>query len=162
MPTAANPIHAVIGVRRDGPLTWYVRRSQHMSNYKEVWSLPSAKFDPASFRDVQDLDAAQTLFDGLSAQRFGGVPLRVLSHLTSGTSDANPMGVAVTLHLYEMAVPEEPLLQPRYYTDAAWLDAAAYEERSRGLPRGLCTRLWADYRWLRGYSDRASIPTPAV
>lgn len=152
-----KPIDAVIGVRRRGPTTWYVRRSQLMSNYKGVWSLPSIKFDPATLPDVHDLSVVQPLFDALSSERLGGVPIRVLSHLTSGSSDMNPMGVDVTLHLYEIDVPEEPVLQPRYYVDQAWMTAEQYEEASRGQPCGLCTRLWGDHAWLNGWADRPFI-----
>lgn len=158
---AGEPIHAVIGVRRDGALTWYARRSLEMSNYKGVWSLPSIKFDPDVVRDVHDLDAIQRLFDALSTERLGDAPMRVMTHLTSGSSDQNPMGVDVTLHLYEVEMAKDPVLNPRYYTDAAWMDAAAYEQASRGQPCGLCTRLWGDHAWLSGYADRPFIAHPA-
>lgn len=34
-----EPIHAVIGVRHRGSLTYYVKRSLAMPNYPGVWSL---------------------------------------------------------------------------------------------------------------------------
>ena len=41
-----KPIHAVIGVRRAGGATFYVRRSEYMENYPGVWSLFSIQYDP--------------------------------------------------------------------------------------------------------------------
>lgn len=156
-----RPIDAVIGVRRNGPLTWYVRRSQLMSNYKGVWSLPSIKFDPSTLPDVSDASRVQPLFDAMSHERLGGVPIRVLSHITSGSSDMNPMGVDVTLHLYEIELGRDPVLEPRYYVDQEWMTAERYEDASRGQMCGLCTRLWADHAWLMGWSDRPFIPHAA-
>ena len=154
-----KPIHAVIGVRRNGASTWYARRSDLMSNYKGVWSLPSIKFDPTTLPDPADIDAVQPFFDALSRERLGGVSMAVRSHLTSGTSDDNPMGVDVTLHLYDVTMPEEPTIEPRYYVDAAWMTAAEYQDAARGMPCGLCTRLWADHAWLMGWTDRPFVPT---
>lgn len=155
------PIHAVIGVRHDGPLTWYVRRSDGMANYPGVWSLPSIQFPAADLPDVGDLDAVAGHFSRLSAQRLGGVDLRVLGHLTSGSSDMNPMGVDVTLHLYRIEFAEEPSLDPAYYVEAGWLSPVGYELRSAGQPCGLCTRLWSDHAWLTGITDRPFVPRVA-
>ena len=152
------PIHAVIGVRRNGGATYYVRRSEHMENYPGVWSLFSIQYDPASIADMNNLEAVTPLFKSLSTQRLGGVPIRVKSYLTSGSSDQNPMGVNVTLHLYEIELDEEPRLNERYYTDSGWLTAEEYEERCAEEVCGLCLRLWSDYAWLKGYTDRPFIP----
>lgn len=153
-----KPIDAVIGVRRVGGSTFYVRRSMHMSNYPNVWSLFSIQHDPVALPDVTDLAAAQPLFDAMSVERLGGVPVLVKSYLTSGSSDQNPMGIDVTLHLYEIDFAHEPVLNARYYTDADWLTAEQYEDRCADQVCGLCLRLWSDYAWLKGYTDRPFVP----
>jgi hypothetical protein len=157
-----KPIHAVIGVRRAGGATFYVRRSEHMENYPCVWSLFSIQYDPASVEDVTDLKAVTPIFEAMSVQRLGGVPIRVKSYLTSGSSDQNPMDVDVILHLYEIEFDEEPRLNPRYYTDGAWLTAEDYEERCAEQICGLCLRLWSDYAWMMGYTSRPFIPKKAA
>ena len=156
--TKGRPINAVIGVRRRGGSTYYVRRSDEMENYPGVWSLFSIQYEPSDLADVRDLDAAQPLFDAMSAQRLGGVPVRISRYLTSGSSDLNPMNVDVTLHLYEIEFDEEPHLNPRYYTASDWLDADEYEDRCAEQVCGLCLRLWSDYAWLSGYTDRPFVP----
>lgn len=153
-----KPIHAVIGVRRDGTKTFYVQRSEEMENYPDVWSLFSIQYDPADTAEMTDLDRIQPLFDAMSAQRCGGVPVMVKSYLTSGSSDQNPMNVDVTLHIYEIEFQREPELNERYYTGGAWLTAADYEERCAEQVCGLCLRLWSDYAWIMGYTDRPFIP----
>ncbi|HDZ73214.1 MAG TPA: hypothetical protein ENH55_10635 [Aurantimonas coralicida] len=155
---SGRPIHAVIGVRRIGGSTFYVRRSNLMQNYPGVWSLFSIQHNPERLPDVRNLAAAQPLFDAMSAERLGAVPVTIRSYLTSGSSDINPMGVDVNLHLYEIEFDEEPLLNPCYYTEAAWLSAEEYEERCADQVCGLCLRLWADYAWIHGYTDRPFIP----
>lgn len=159
--SAKTPIDAVIGVRRAGGSTFYVRRSDHMENYPGVWSLFSLQYDPAALADVTDLNSVAPIFQRMSEQRLGGVPIRVKSYLTSGSSDRNPMGVNVTLHLYEIEFDEEPRLNGRYYTDGAWLTAEDYETRCAEQVCGLCLRLWSDYAWMRGYTDRPFIPHTA-
>ncbi|MER9690020.1 MULTISPECIES: hypothetical protein [unclassified Mesorhizobium] len=153
-----KPIHAVIGVRRSGDATFYVHRSQFMENYPGVWSLFSIQYDPGAIADITDLEAVTPLFEKMSAQRLGGVPIRVKSYLTQGASDQNPMGIDVQLHLYEIELDEEPRLNPRYYTEGAWLTAEDYEERCAKQVCGLCLRLWSDYAWIMGYTDRPFIP----
>ncbi len=155
---SGRPINAVIGVRRKAGSTFYVKRSEHMTNYPNVWSLFSIQHDPATLPDVTDIAAAQPLFDAMSAERLGGVPVTVKSYLTSGSSDLNPMDVDVTLHLFEIDFDVEPVLNPRYYTDAAWLSAEEYEERCAEQVCGLCLRLWSDYAWIMGYTDRPFVP----
>ena len=156
-----KPIHAVIGVRRSGAATFYVRRSEHMENYPGVWSLFSIQYDPSSIVDEKDIKAVAPLFNAMSDQRLGGVPVRVKSYLTTGSSDMNPMGVTVTLHLYEIEFEKEPQLNERYYTDSAWLTAAEYEERCAEQVCGLCLRLWSDHAWMMGYTDRPFVPRTA-
>ena len=129
-----------------------------MENYPNVWSLFSIQYDPATVTDMTDIEAVRPLFEAMSAQRLGGVPVRVKSYLTKGSSDQNPMGVVVTLHLYEIEFEEEPRFNERYYTDGAWLTAEEYEARCAQQVCGLCLRLWSDYAWLSGYTDRPFIP----
>jgi hypothetical protein len=129
-----------------------------MQNYPDVWSLFSIQFPPASIDDMSDLAHVQPLFDKMSAERCGGAAVKVKSYLTGGSSDQNPMEVDVHLHLYELEFEEEPQLDPRYYTDGAWLSAEEYEDRCAEQVCGLCLRLWSDYAWLMGYTDRPFIP----
>ena len=157
---AGIPIHAVIGVRHDGPSTWYVRRSEEMANYPGVWSLMSIQFAPDDMPDPKDLDVAAGHFARLSEQRLGGVPIDVVDHIVTGSSDMNPMGVEVTLHLYKITLPSEPVLDSRYYVDSGWLSPEEYERRSAGQPCGLCLRLWSDHAWLTGLTDRPFVPRP--
>jgi hypothetical protein len=147
-------IDAVIAVRRDGSRTWYARRSHEMSTYKGVWSLPSIKFDPAATTDPTDVSVTQPLLDRLSTDRLGGVPMRAVRHLVSGSSADNPMGVRVTLHLFEVDMSEDPVLNHRYYLEDAWMTAGELQEAMRGTVGGLCTKLWGRHAWGRGLSDR--------
>lgn len=151
-------IHAVIGVRRAKEKTFYVRRSDQMENYPGVWSLFSIQYDPRAVADMRDIAAVTPLFGAMSNERLGGVGVRVISYLTSGSSDRNPMGADVNLHLYEIEFDEEPMLNSRFYTHGAWLSAEEYEERCAEQVCGLCLRLWSDYAWLKGYTDRPFIP----
>lgn len=158
MPETRGPIHAVIGVRHDGPKTWYVKRSMKMENYPGVWSLPSIRCDPADLRNPSDLSVAQANFDRLSAQRLGGAPLKVRRFLLIDTSDMNPMGVDVTLAMYEIEAPEDLDLVREFYVDSAWMMPADYELASAGQPCGMCLRMWSDWAWLNGITDRPFVP----
>ena len=153
--SAPSPeLHAVIGVRFSGELTYYVKRSDKMVNFPSVWSLPSLQFDPEQLTDPQDLPNVQTLMDALSEERLGGVPVTVKKHLISGDDPDSPIGRHVHLHLYEIELTEEPRLNQDYYTDSAWLTAEEYEEISSGQPCGLCLRLWSDFAWMSSITDR--------
>jgi len=154
-------IHAIIGVRHRGDLTYYVRRSEKMANYPSVWSLLSIQFDPDWLDDPEDLDKVQQLLIKMSEERLGGVPIELKEHVTSGDSDRNPMNEHVHLHLYEIELPEEPILNPDYYSDAAWLSPEQYEEKSTGQKCGLCLRLWSDHAWMAGISDRPFVARAA-
>lgn len=151
-------VQAVIAVGIDGSRTYYVKRSEHMVRYPFVWSLPSIPFSDAELRDSEDLASVQRLMVKMSAERLGDVPVEIVRHLVSGDSDANPYGVHVYLHLYEVRFLEEPVLNPGYYVDAAWLTPREYEERTADQQCGLCLRLWADYAWATGLSDRPYAP----
>jgi hypothetical protein len=150
-----QPIHAVIGVRHHGNSTYYVKRSMEMKNYPGVWSLFSIQYKPYELPDPTQLrGSVDGLFRRMSKERLGGAAVQVTKYLTSGSSDDNPMGVDVYLHLYSIVLPEEPRLNPRYYTDAAWLRPEEYEDRCADRACGLCLRLWADYAWLTGLTAR--------
>ena len=152
------PIRAVIGVRHKGPSTFYVRRSLEMANYPGVWSLFSIQYTPEELPDPADLAAASRLFQRMSAERLGGVPVQAREYLTEGASDQNPMNAWVSLQLYEIDLPEEPVLNPHYYTGSDWLMPEEYEERCAEQRCGLCLRLWSDYAWCMGITDRPFIP----
>lgn len=159
-----KPIHAVIGVRRRGEATFYVKRSLEMANYPGVWSLFSIQFDPREIVDPREVGpTVKRLFTRMSDERLGSVPVTVRKYLTSGSSDDNPMGVNVHLHLYEISLGNEPRFDERYYTDGAWLRPEEYEARCADEICGLCLRLWADYAWLNGLSSRPFAPNrPSV
>lgn len=148
-------IHAVIGVWHRAASTYYVRRSTEMQNYPGVWSLFSIQFQPWELTDPKQLGGViDELFRRMSRERLGGVPIEVIKYLTSGSSDDNPMDADVHLHLYEVALADEPRLNPRYYIDGTWLTPEEYEDCCADQMCGLCLRLWADYAWLNGYTNR--------
>lgn len=156
------PLHAVIGVWHRGDVAYYVRRSEKMENYPGLWSLFSTQFLPEELTDAKDLSAAQRLMERMSYERLYGEPVTVMDHLISGDSDDNPIGRHVYLHLYEIELEKEPRLNLDFYTEGAWLTPGEYEQRTAGLRCGLCLRLWSDYAWLAGISDRPFIASEAV
>ena len=147
-------VNAVIGVWHDGPVTYYVRRSQKMRNYPGVWSLPSIQYRAQEVSQPEDLLCVQPLFEKMSKQRLGNVPVCVKDYLISGSSDRNPYGLHVHLHLYRIEIIRDPDLEADYYTDGAWLTAGEYQRRNADQACGLCLRLWSDYAWLAGITDR--------
>lgn len=153
-----SEIHAVIGVWTRGDLTYYVKRSEKMQNYPGVWSLLSVQFHPQDLQRPEDLATVQKLMKHMSEERLGDVPISVKKYLISGDSDHNPYDIHVYLHLYEIRVLSDPNLNSDYYSKGAWLTAEQYEERSAGQPCGLCLRLWSDYAWLTGTTDRPYLP----
>lgn len=156
--SAQSAIYGVIGVWRRGALTYYVKRSQNMENYPGLWSLFSIQYGQSELIDPKDLRTAQYFMERMSDQRLGGERITVLSHLISGDSEANPMNKHVYLHLYEVHLEQEPLLNSEYYVAGDWLTPEQYEKRSAGHQCGLCLRLWSDYAWLSGIHDRPFIP----
>lgn len=155
MNSASSPeLHAVIGVRFSGNETYYVKRSKNMRNFPSVWSLLSIQFDPSWLTHPEDLKKVQILMEKMSRERLGGVPVRVKKWLISGSDSESPVGCPVHLHLYEIDLLEEPRLNSQFYTDAAWLTAQKYELFSAGQACGLCLRLWSDYAWMAGLTDR--------
>jgi hypothetical protein len=157
-----GPIHAVIGVRYDGRRTLYVKRSDAMENYPGVWSLLSVQFDPGELPGLDDLVAAQRIFDRLSFERLGALRLRVERHIVSGTCSDNPMGRRVVLHLYAISYNGVASLNPRYYSDQAWLTPSEYEQRAAGMSCGLCLRLWSDYSFRHGLAPARFAPIPVL
>lgn len=164
MPTNRNSgghnseIHAVIGVWTRGHLTYYVKRSEKMQNYPGVWSLLSIQFDPHELERPRHLPTVQQFMEKMTEERLGGVPINVKEYLISGDSDRNPYEKHVYLHLYRIKLLGDPNLNSDYYSRGAWLTAEQYEERSAGQPCGLCLRLWSDYAWLIGTTDRPYLP----
>jgi hypothetical protein len=151
-------LFALIGVAYRGDRTLYVKRSMKMQNYPGVWSLLSIQFDPEILTDVKDLKQVQRHVDRMSDERLGGVPLAAMEMIASGDSDSNPIGKHVFLYLYRLELLKEPRLAADYYTDMKWMTALEYEHASIGQPCGFCMRLWGDYAWLHGITDRPFIP----
>lgn len=156
-----SEVHAVIGVWTSDHLTYYVKRSQKMQRYPGVWSLLSIQFDPRELEQPEDLRTVQQFMEAMSAERLGGAPVSVKKYLISGDSDQNPYDKHVYLHLYEIELLCDPNLNSEYYSEGAWLTAEQYEQRSAGQPCGLCLRLWSDYAWLTGTTDRPYLPNRA-
>ena len=151
-------LHAVIGVGYKDNLTLYVKRSEKMENYPGVWSLLSIRFDPEELDDPGDLVTVQQLMEKMSRERLNSTPIAVKQHLTSADSAKNPINRHVFLHLYEVELLEEPVLNPDFYADSAWLTPEEYEECSKDAQCGLCLRMWSDYAWLHGIVDRPFAP----
>ena len=156
------PLHAVIGVWHRGDETYYVKRSEKMQNYPGIWSLFSIQFRPNELTDPKDLSSVRRLLRKLSKERLSNEPVTVKAHLVSGDSDDNPIDRHVFLHLYEIELEKEPELNSNYYDNGAWLTPEEYERHSAGQQCGLCLRLWSDYAWLAGLSDRPFVAREVV
>ena len=61
MKALVKEIEAVIGVWYKDGRTFYVKRSDQMENYPNVWSLLSIQFFPEELPDFTDLEATQKL-----------------------------------------------------------------------------------------------------
>ena len=155
-------LHAVIGVRYEGDRTFYVKRSEKMTNFPSVWSLLSIQFDPEWLKNPEDLPKAQKLMDEMSEERLCGAKIRVERLITSGDDPNSPIGCHVFLHLYKVNLVGEPQLNPDYYSDSAWFTAKEFSAASEGQKCGLCTRLWSDHAWLTGVTDQPFIPADAA
>ena len=147
-------LHAVIGVWHEGAVTYYVRRSHKMAYYPGVWSLLSIRYTPRELTSPENLTQVSTLMQRMSNERLGNVPVVVQNYLISGDSDQNPYGIHVYLHLYQIEAAREPTLNSTYYTEGSWLSTLEYEQKSARQACGLCLRLWSDYAWLAGITDR--------
>lgn len=155
-------LHAVIGVWYEDEKTFYVRRSSKMKNYPLVWSLLSIQYELSSLPDPNDLKTVQSMMEVMSKQRLGGVPLNVKRFLASDNSDHNPIERHVFLHLYEIEILTPPILNPDYYVDSDWLTFEEYEIRNVDSQCGLCMRMWGDYAFLHGITDRPFNPPPTM
>jgi len=145
METMTWEINAVIGVWFKDGQTFYVKRSQAMENYPNVWSLLSIQFTPEELPDFTDLAATEKVMERMSQERLGGVPVRLIHYLKSARCSDNSMQVPVTLHLYQIELGTEPKLNPEYYVDSAWFTPEEYMKASENATCGLCMRMWSDY-----------------
>ena len=159
MKTLVEQIEAVIGVWYKDGRTFYVKRSEQMENYPNVWSLLSIQFTPEEFPDFTDLAAAQKVVEKMSQERLGGVPVRLKHYLKSARCSDNPMQVPVTLHLYQIELDNEPELNPRFYVDSAWFTVEEYLTASAKSTCGLCMRMWSDYCYQSGLSKVRFAPS---
>ena len=159
MKTLVEQIEAVIGVWYKDGRTFYVKRSDEMENYPNVWSLLSIQFVPEEFPDFTDLAVAQKLMEKMSQERLGGVEVSLGRYLKSARCSDNPMQVPVTLHLYQIELVSEPKLNPRYYVDSAWFTVEEYLDASVDSTCGLCMRMWSDYCYEAGLSNIRFAPS---
>lgn len=146
-------LHAVIGVWYRDDRTFYVQRSDKMENYPGAWSLFSIQYDPDELPDSLDLTRVQRLMDRMSGERLHGTPIVVRRFLTASTCTENPINKIVNLWLYRVELNSEPVLNPEYYIDAAWMTPAEYLDRRGNALCGSCLRMWSDYCYKRGLSD---------
>jgi len=157
----SDKIQAVIGVWLRGPRTFYVLRSPQMTNYPGVWSLPSIQFTAEELPEPTDVRAAKAVLQRMSDERFErALVVGDIQLLTSGWCDSNPTGKLVELYLYSFELPAIPALQPRYYTDSAFLLPEEYVARSAGARCGLCTRLWSEESYRTGLVAERFAPEP--
>jgi len=151
-------INAVIGVCYEGDKTLYVKRSKHMENYPNAWSLFSIQFEPENLPDFLDLTAVQSLMTHMSEQRLSGIDVKVLQYISSTTCTKNPIDAIVNLHLYRIDFMEELILNPPYYSESSWMTPTQYlKKRGDGLC-GSCMRMWSDYSVKAGLSDTRFAP----
>jgi hypothetical protein len=155
---ARGEIHAMIGVWFKDGKTFYVRRSEKMQNYPNVWSLLSIRFEPTSFAHDTDLVVARDLMERMSRERLSGIGITVCRYLTSAHCFSNPTGSRVFLHMFEVELDDLPMLNPEYYSDFAWLTPEEYAARSVGASCGLCVRMWSDYSVRHGLTRQAFAP----
>jgi len=152
-------IQAAIGVWFKDGRTFYVKRSSQMENYPNVWSLFSIQFTPEELPDFTDLEDAQRVMERMSEERLDGAPIRLIHYLKSARCSDNPMGVPVTLHLYQIELKHEPELNQKYYVDSAWLTPEEYLAASADATCGLCMRMWSDYCYRTGLSKTRFAPS---
>ena len=158
MEATMQDIDAVIGVWYKDGRTYYVKRSAEMQNYPNVWSLLSIQFKPEQLPDFTDLEAAQKIMERMAEERLGGVPVKLTGYVKSSRCSDNPMHIPVTLHMYRIELEREPELNPRYYVDAAWFTPEEYMKASEKATCGLCMRMWSDYCYQMGLSEKRFAP----
>jgi hypothetical protein len=151
-------LHAIIGVWNRAERTYHVRRSALMENYPGVWSLLSIQVAPEELPDPTDLAAAQAHMGRMAVQRLNGARIDTVELLSSDSSDKNPIGKNVHLHLYRIELDGEPELSPAYYSEGRWMTFEEYEHAASDSPCGLCMRMWGDYAFLHGIIDHPFIP----
>lgn len=152
-------IRAVIGAWFKNGRTFYVKRSDQMENYPNVWSLMSIQFAPEELPDFTDLGDAQRIIEKMAEERLGGATVEILHYLKSARCSDNPMQVPVTLHLYQIELKHEPELNPKYYVDSAWFTPEEYLATSADSTCGLCMRMWSDYCYQAGLSKIRFAPS---
>lgn len=145
-------ITAVIGVWTRGNRTYYVHRSGTMRNYPGAWSLFSEQYDPAEI-DPDDHAEIKKVFDRMSKRRLGGVQIKVGRLVSARSRYTHALGSSVTLRLFEIELEHEPILNPEFYSEAAWLTNDEFRKRVTAVPCGMCTRMLSDYRMHRGEID---------
>ena len=144
-----SPIYALIGVWSRNGLTYTVQRSQDMENYPSVWSLFSERFDPSTC-DPLDRDDVTNVFNRMSRNRAGGVPVTVGKMLSVRSRLNEKLGYRVSLWMYEIELANEPQLNPAFYSDSDWLTNDEIRKRVSAVSCGMCTRMLSDYRMRRG------------
>ncbi len=145
-------LDAVIGVWVRGERTFYVKRSDKMKNYPGAWTLFSIQYTPQELPNTLDLDRVQALMERMSAERLSATPIEVRQFLTASTCTNNPINMIVNLRLYRIELAFEPVLNPDYYLDAAWMTPREYLDRHGNTLCGSCLRMWSDYCYKRGLS----------
>ncbi len=150
-------IQAVIGVWVRDERAFYVRRSNEMENYPDVWGLLSIQFTNEQLPNPFDVEAVQRLMQRMSDERLCNTPIRTVGYITTAQSTDNPMHALVRLHLYEVELDEEPELNRRYYVEAAWFTPGEHKIANSLTICGLCTRTWA--AWCeRNKAQRSAMP----
>ena len=156
--TGRHILHAVIGVWYQGDRTFYVQRSDKMENYPGAWSLFSIQYTADELPDSLDLDRVQPLMERMSAERLSAAPIKVRQFLTASTCTNNPINMIVNLRLYRVEFASEPVLNPSYYVNAAWMTPAEYLDRRGNALCGSCLRMWSDYCRKHGLNDTRVVP----
>lgn len=145
-------IHAVIAVWRRGNQAFYARRSRMMQNFPEVWSLLSIQFPQGETTSGATEARVSELFNKMSRERLGNVPITVNSFLTAGSAYNADLEAQINLLLYDIQMEEEPILNPNFYTDGRWMTFSEYLDIVGKQKCGLCSHLWLDYAYLKGWS----------
>lgn len=145
-------ITAVIGVWTRGDQTYYVHRSETMQNYPGAWSLFSEQFNPDEV-DPDDPVQVKRIFERMSERRLGGIHLKVGPIISARSRYNHSLGSSVTLRLFEIELEDEPILNPEFYSEGAWLTNDEFRKRVTAVPCGMCTRMLSDYRMQRGEID---------
>lgn len=147
-------LHAVIGIWTRGEETYFIKRSEQMENYPDVWTLFSIQYEPDEIDDPKNLGQAQIIMNRMSEERLYGSPVTVNQHILTEESDENPIDTYVHLDLYEIEFPQEPSLNPRYYVGGEWLTLDEYASRNTSETCGSCMRMYWDWAWMQNKVDK--------